>query len=228
MRARIRKDMLTPATTWDNEWQEIPGPHAVLITAVDNRALLNLQGKRLDEIAAMWHEDAINALFDVLIKDDAQTSVAVFGMSEPDVALALRQPWVSVDNDASGTSPEGILGQEHPHPRAYATFPRILRLYVREQHLLSLPDAIRKFTALAAQREHLADRGVIKEGMWADLVVFDPDSVADKATYEKPNQLSEGMQWVLVNGVPVIAEGKMTGARPGRVLYGEGYAGGRR
>ena len=228
MRARIRKDMLTPATTWDNEWQEIPGPHAVLITAVDNRALLNLQGKRLDEIAAMWHEDAINALFDVLIKDDAQTSVAVFGMSEPDVALALRQPWVSVDNDASGTSPEGILGQEHPHPRAYATFPRILRLYVREQHLLSLPDAIRKFTALAAQREHLADRGVIKEGMWADLVVFDPDSVADKATYEQPNQLSVGMQWVLVNGVPVIAEGKMTGARPGRVLYGEGYVGGRR
>jgi dihydroorotase/N-acyl-D-amino-acid deacylase len=228
MRARIRKDMLTPATTWDNEWQEIPGPHAVLITAVDNRALLNLQGKRLDEIAAMWHEDAINALFDLLVKDDAQTSVAVFGMSEPDVKLALEQPWVSVDNDASGTSPEGILGQEHPHPRAYATFPRILRLYVREQHLLSLPDAIRKFTALAAQREHLADRGVIKRGMWADLVVFDPDSVADKATYEQPNQLSVGMQWVLVNGVPVIAEGKMTGARPGRVLYGEGYVGGRR
>jgi dihydroorotase/N-acyl-D-amino-acid deacylase len=220
--------MLTPATTWDNEWQEIPGPHAVLITAVDNRALLNLQGKRLDEIAAMWHEDAINALFDILIKDDAQTSVAVFGMSEPDVKLALEQPWVSVDNDASGTSPEGILGQEHPHPRAYATFPRILRLYVREQHLLSLPDAIRKFTALAAQREHLADRGVIKRGMWADLVVVDPDSVADKATYEQPNQLSVGMQWVLVNGVPVIAEGKMTGARPGRVLYGEGYVGGRR
>jgi dihydroorotase/N-acyl-D-amino-acid deacylase len=228
MRARIRKDMLTPSTTWDNEWQEIPGPHAVLITAVDNRALLNLQGKRLDEIAAIWHEDAINALFDILIKDDAQTSVAVFGMSEPDVKLALEQPWVSVDNDASGTSPEGILGQEHPHPRAYATFPRILRLYVREQHLLSLPDAIRKFTALAAQREHLADRGVIKRGMWADLVVFDPDSVADKATYEQPNQLSVGMQWVLVNGVPVIAEGKMTGARPGRVLYGEGYVGGRR
>jgi len=222
MRARIRKDMLTPSTTWDNEWQEIPGPHAVLITAVDNHALLPIQGKRLDEIAAMWHEDAINALFDILIKDDAQTSVAVFGMSEPDVQLALRQPWVSVDNDASGTSPEGILGQEHPHPRAYATFPRILRLYVREQHLLTLPDAIRKFTALAAQREHLADRGVIKQGMWADLVVFDPDSITDKATFEQPNQLSVGMRWVLVNGVPVIAEGKMTGARPGKVLYGPG------
>jgi N-acyl-D-amino-acid deacylase len=225
MRARIRKDMLTPTTSWDNEWQEIGGPHDVLITAVNNPSLLPIQGKRLDEIAAMWHEDAINALFDILLKDSAQTSVAVFGMSEPDVRLALRQPWVSVDNDASGTSPEGILGQEHPHPRAYATFPRILRKYVHDEHLLTLPDAIRKFTALAAQREHLVDRGVIKRGMWADLVVFDPDSVRDVATYEKPNQLSVGMRWVLVNGVPVIADGRMTGARPGRILYGPGYRG---
>ena len=225
MRARIRKDMLTPTTSWDNEWQEIGGPHDVLITAVNNPSLLPIQGKRLDEIAAMWHEDAINALFDILVKDSAQTSVAVFGMSEPDVRLALKQPWVSVDNDASGTSPEGILGQEHPHPRAYATFPRILRKYVHDEHLLTLPDAIRKFTALAAQREHLVDRGVIKRGMWADLVVFDTDSVRDVATYEKPNQLSVGMRWVLVNGVPVIADGRMTGAKPGRILYGPGYRG---
>ncbi len=224
-RARIRKDMLTPTTAWDNEWQEIARPHDVLITAVNNPSLLPIQGKRLDEIAAMWHEDAINTLFDVLVKDSAQTSVAVFGMSEPDVRLALEQPWVSIDNDASGTSPDGILGQEHPHPRAYATFPRILRKYVREAHLLTLPEAIRKFTALAAQREHLVDRGVIKRGMWADLVVFDPDSVRDVATYEKPNRLSVGMQWVLVNGVPVIADGKMTGATPGRILYGPGYRG---
>ncbi len=225
MRSRMRKDMLTPTTSWDNEWQEIGGPHDVLITAVNNPSLLPIQGKRLDEIAAMWHEDAINALLDILVKDSAQTSVAVFGMSEPDVRLALRQPWVSVDNDASGTSPEGILGQEHPHPRAYATFPRILRKYVHDEHLLTLPDAIRKFTALAAQREHLVDRGVIKRGMWADLVVFDPDSVRDVATYEKPNQLSVGMRWVLVNGVPVIAEGRMTGAKPGRMLSGPGYRG---
>lgn len=224
-RARIRKDMLTPSTTWDNEWQEIPGPNAVLITAVDNPALLPIEGKRLDQIAALWHEDAINTIFDILIKDDAQTSVAVFGMAEPDVRLALAQPWVSVDNDASGTSPDGILGQEHPHPRAYGTFPRILRKYVREEHLLTLPEAIRKFTALAAQRMHLNDRGVLKQGMWADVVVFDPDSIRDVATYEKPNQYSVGMRWVLVNGVPVIANGAMTGALPGKVLYGPGYEG---
>jgi len=222
-RVRIRQDMLTPSTAWDNEWQEIPGPDAVLITAVSNPDLLPIEGKRLDEIAKAWREDPIDALCDILIRDDAQTSVAVFGMSEPDVELALQQPWVSIDNDASGTSPEGILGKEHPHPRAYGTFPRILRKYVREQHLLTLPDAIRKFTALAAQRERLADRGVIKRGMWADLVVFDPDSITDKATYENPGQFSVGMRYVLVNGVPVISEGKMTGALPGKVLYGPGY-----
>ena len=225
MRARIRKDMLTPATSWDNEWQEISGPHDVLITSVTNPDLLPIEGKRLDEIAKSWHEDAINTLLDILIKDDAQTYVAVFAMSEPDVELALEQPWVSIDNDASGTSPEGILGKEHPHPRAYGTFPRILRKFVREEHLLTLPEAVRKFSALPAQREHLTDRGVIKQGMWADLVVFNPDSITDVATYEKPNQFSVGMRYVLVNGVPVIAEGRMTGALPGRVLYGPGYAG---
>jgi N-acyl-D-amino-acid deacylase len=217
--------MLTPATSWDNEWQEISGPHDVLITSVTNPDLLPIEGKRLDEIAKSWHEDAINTLLDILIKDDAQTYVAVFGMSEPDVELALEQPWVSIDNDASGTSPEGILGREHPHPRAYGTFPRILRKFVREERLLTLPDAVRKFSALPAQREHLTDRGVIKQGMWADLVVFNPDSVTDVATYEKPNQFSVGMRYVLVNGVPVIAEGRMTGALPGRVLYGPGYEG---
>jgi N-acyl-D-aspartate/D-glutamate deacylase len=221
-RARMRKDMLTPSSAWDNEWQEIPDPHAVLISVVTNPALRALQGKRLDEVATMWHEDAIDALFDLLVQDSAKTGVAVFAMSEPDVELALQQPWVSIDNDASGTSPEGILGTEHPHPRAYGTFPRILRMFVREQHLLTLPDAIRKFTALAAQRVHLADRGVLKTGMWADLVVFDPDSITDRATYEDPNQFSSGMRWVLVNGVPVIAEGKLTGALPGKVLYGPG------
>ena len=227
-RARIRKDMTTAGKDsageeWDNEWQEIPGPDAIQVGVVQNPELLLLQGKRLSEVAALWKEDPIDALCDLLIRDHAATEVAVFGMDEPDVLLALKRPWVAFDNDSSGTSPEGLLGKEHPHPRAYGTFPRVLRKYVREQKALTLADAIRKFTALPAQRMRLADRGVLKQGMWADVVVFDPATITDKATFENPNQFSEGMAFVLVNGVPVVAEGKMTGELPGRVLRGPGY-----
>jgi len=224
-RAKIRADMLNPKSEWDNEWQEIPGPEAIQIAVVQNPELVPLQGKRLSEVATMWKEDPIDALCDILIKDKAFTNVAVFGMDEPDVKLALQQPWTSVDNDSQGTAPDGLLGSEHPHPRAYGTFPRILRKYVCEEHALTLEDAIRKFTALPAQRMRFADRGVLKEGMAADIVIFDPATIHDLATFEQPNQLSEGMEYVLVNGVPVIAEGKMTGALPGRVLRGPGYRG---
>ncbi|HLV96329.1 MAG TPA: D-aminoacylase [Candidatus Acidoferrales bacterium] len=229
-RARIRKDMLTRSSAWDNEWQEVPGPEGILISTVLNPKLSSLEGKRISEIAKQGspalglpaNSDPIHTIFTILLADNANTQVSVFAMKESDVELALKQPWVSVDNDYQGTSPEGILGQDHPHPRAYGTFPRILRKYVREQHLLTLPDAIRKFTALPAQREHLIDRGVLKKGMWADVVVFDPATIHDVATYENPNQFSVGMKYVLVNGVPVIDEGKMTGARPGQVLLGPG------
>src|SRR5438094_776898 len=223
LRARIRKDMLSASSEWDNEWDEIAGPEAVLIGVVHKADLLPLQGKTLAEVARSWKKDPMESLFDLLIADDALTEVAVFGMSDADVALALEQPWVSVDNDSPGTSPQGILGQEHPHPRAYGTFPRIIRKYVREEKKLTLHDAIRKFTALPAQRMRLTDRGVLKEGMWADIVIFDPTTVRDLATFENPNQLSQGMQYVLVDGVPVIDEGKMTGALPGKVLRGAGY-----
>jgi N-acyl-D-amino-acid deacylase len=222
-RARIRQDMLSASGDWDNEWQEIPGPDAILIAVVQNPELLPLQGKRLSDIAALWHEDPIDALCDFLIKDNAFTSVAVFGMSEPDVVLALKQPWVSICNDSPGASPEGLLGQEHPHPRAYGTFPRILRKYVREERALTLEDAIRKFSALPSQRLRLTDRGLLRQGMAADIVIFNPATIRDVATYENPNQLSEGMDYVLVNGVPVIAQGHMTGALPGKVLRGPGY-----
>jgi len=221
-RARIRKELLTPSRDWDNEWQEIPGPDAIMIGAVQNPQLLPMQGKRLSEIAKLWNEDPIDALCDFLIQDPS-TGVAVFGMSQPDVTLALQQPWVSIDNDSEGTSPDGILGQAHPHPRAYGTFPRILSKYVREEKVLTLEDAIRKFSALPAQRMHLIDRGVLKAGMWADVVVFNPATVHDRATFDNPNQLSEGMDYVLVNGVSVIEQGKMTGALPGKVLRGPGY-----
>ena len=222
LRARIRREMMTPSTEWDNEWQSLPGPESILISLVRNPALMNLQGKTMDVIARQWDKDPIDAIFDLLIQDPTAEIVG-FAMYEPDVTLALHQPWVSIDNDSSGTSPEGILGQEHPHPRAYGTFPRILRKYVREEKELTLEDAIRKFSALPAQRMRLTDRGVLKAGMWADIVIFDPAMVRDVATYDNPNQLSQGMEYVLVNGVPVIDQGKMTGALPGKVLRGAGY-----
>ena len=193
-----------------------------MIGAVENPNLLPMQGKRLSEIARLWNKDPMDALFDFLIQDPS-TGVAVFAMSQADVTLALQQPWVAVDNDSEGTSPEGILGQAHPHPRAYGTFPRILSKYVREEKALTLEDAIRKFSALPAQRMRLTDRGVLKAGMWADVVIFDPAMVRDRATFDNPNQLSEGMEYVLVNGVPVIDQGKMTGALPGKILRGQGY-----
>jgi N-acyl-D-amino-acid deacylase len=221
-RARIRKDLQTPSQDWDNEWQEIPGPDAIMIGAVENSNLVPLLGKRLSEIAKLQNKDPMDALFDILIQDPS-AEVAVFGMSQPDVTLALQQPWVAIDNDSEGTSPEGLLGQAHPHPRAYGTFPRILAKYVREEKVLTLEDAIRKFSALPAQRMRLTDRGVLKAGMWADVVIFDPGTVKDRATFDNPNQLSQGMDYVLVNGVPVLDQGKMTGALPGKVLRGAGY-----
>jgi N-acyl-D-amino-acid deacylase len=217
-RARIRKELETPSGDWNNEWQQVNGPESFLVGAVQNPKLLPIQGKSIAEIAALWHKDPIDTVFDLLIEDEAFTQVAMFIMSEPDVALALAQPWVSVCNDSQGTAPDGLLGQEHPHPRAYGTFPHILAKYVREEKKLTLEEAIRKFTSLPAGRMRFADRGVLKAGMWADVVVFDPETIHDVATFGNPNQLSEGMQYVLVNGVPVIDGGKMTNALPGRVV----------
>jgi N-acyl-D-amino-acid deacylase len=223
LRSRIRQEMMTPSTAWDNEWDGIPGPQSILVGQVQNPMLLPLAGKTLAEIAANQKKDPLDALFDLLIEDNAFTRGVSFGMQESDVVLALQQPWVSIDNDYEGTSPNGFLAKDFAHPRAYGTFPRILRKYVREEKKLNLEDAVRKFSALPAQRMRLKDRGVLKAGLWADLVIFDPETIRDIATFENPNQLSVGMDYVLVNGVPVIANGKMTGALPGKVLRGPGW-----
>ena len=163
-RKKIRHDMETQGSWENNAWQEISNPDAILIGAVQNPELLPLQGKTLGAIAREKRADPLDALLDLLIADRAFTSVAVFGMDEPDVTLALRQPWVSINNDSEGTAPDGILGQEHPHPRAYGTFPRILRKYVREEKRLSLEDAIRKFSSLPAQRMRICRPGCAQGG----------------------------------------------------------------
>ena len=223
MRARIRAEMETKREGWDNEWLAVAGPADILVSSVGHAELRPLQGQSIEAIARARGREPIETLLDILVEDGAQAHVAAFGMQEGDVVVALRAPWVAICNDSAGTSPQGVLGLEHPHPRAYGTFPRILRRYVRETHALSLEEAIRKFSALPAARLHLSDRGVLKVGLAADVVVFDEQEIADRATYAAPNQLSVGMRFVLVNGVPVIADGRETQRLPGRVLRGPGY-----
>jgi dihydroorotase/N-acyl-D-amino-acid deacylase len=222
-RARIRREMETKREGWDNEWLAVAGPADILVSSVGHAELRPLQGQSIEAIARARGREPIETLLDILVEDGAQAHVAAFGMQERDVVVALRAPWVAICNDSAGTSPQGPLGLEHPHPRAYGTFPRILRRYVRESHELSLEEALRKFSALPAARLHLADRGVLKAGLAADVVVFDQQEITDRATYAEPNQLSVGMRFVLVNGVAVIADGRETLRLPGRVLRGPGY-----
>jgi N-acyl-D-amino-acid deacylase len=223
VRARIREEMETKREGWDNEWLAVAGPADILVSSVGHAELRPLQGQSIEAIARARGREPIETLLDILVEDGAQAHVAAFGMQERDVVVALRAPWVSICNDSAGTSPQGVLGLEHPHPRAYGTFPRILRRYVRETHELSLEEAIRKFSSLPAARLHLSDRGVLKAGLAADVVIFDEHEIADRATYAEPNQLSVGMRYVFVNGVPVIADGRETLRLPGRVLRGPGY-----
>ena len=160
---------------------------------------------------------------DLVAEDGSRVQVVYFLMSEGNVKREIQLPWVSFGSDEGSLAPKGVFLKANPHPRAYGTFPRILRKYVREEHKLSLEDAIRKMTALPAQRMRLMDRGVLRTGMWADVVIFDPANVRDLATFENPNQLSQEMEYVLVNGIAVIEGGKMSGALPGKVLRGAGY-----
>src|SRR5262245_24431027 len=182
----------------------------------------SIVGKRLSEIAAARHKDNWDNLFSLLVEYEGRIGAMFHMMSEDDVKTALRFPWVSVGTDSSAIKPEGELGAGQPHPRSYGTFPRILGHYVRDEHVLPLPDAIRKMTSLAASQMKIANRGTIKEGYFADLVVFDPKTVADKATYDMPHQYPVGIETVVVNGVVTVDGGKHTGAHAGRALYGPG------
>ena len=173
---------------------------------------------RLDAVAAERGQSAAEAALDILLADSLRTSAIYFSMSEDDLVTALRQPWVMIGGDAGTRGPDGPLSTDQPHPRAFGTFPRVLCRYVRELGVLTLEDAVRRMTSLPAARAGLAERGVLKAGLYADVVVFDPATVCDRATFESPKQLAVGVRHVLVNGVPVLADGAVTGARPGRGL----------
>lgn len=227
-REKLKQEMRAPSNNWENFYLGAGGGEGILISGVLNRELAKYEGKRINEVARMMgtrdgQPDEIDALFDLLIADNAQTSMIVFLMSEDDVKLALRQPWVSVGVDHGAVAQSGPLAEGKAHPRGYGAFPRILGRYVRDEHVVTLEEAIRKMTSLAANRVHLVDRGLLKPGFFADVVVFDPQQIHDVATFEDPNRLSAGMRYVLVNGGVVIFAGKQTNALPGRPLRGPGY-----
>jgi N-acyl-D-amino-acid deacylase len=197
-----------------------------MINEVGADSLKIYEGKLLTDVGKMRGQDAYDAAFDVLIADEGRTSALYFSFNEDALRYAMKQPWVSVGQDAGARSPDstGKWG-ERGHPRGFGTFPRILGRYVRQDSVIPLEFAIRKMTSLAAQRVGLNERGLLKPGMYADITVFDPGTIIDRATFEQPSQLSTGVSYVLVNGVPVVDNGQVTAALPGRPLRGPGYRG---
>ena len=222
-RARLRDEMVNPKGT-ESFYYEAGGGAGVLITGTFQDSLRYLQGKTVGEIAAQRHRDPVETLFDIVLAEQGHRTDAVYAvMSEPDVQAAMKTWWVAVNTDFGGVAPDGPFGAQSAHPRAYGTFARILGHYARDLKLFPLEFAVRKMTSLAAQRVGLSDRGLLKAGMAADITVFDPASVADKATFEQPHQPSLGFAYVFVNGQKVLDHGKLTAARPGRGLRGPGY-----
>ncbi len=224
-RARIRKEMsdLTPGA--EVYCQHNP-PEAYQIAGFTKPEWKGYEGKRLNEIAKGLKLDWMDAIIELTIQENNRLGKITFGMSDENVAKMIARPWVVIGSDAGGYDPDTT--KELVHPRSYGTFPRVLGKYARDEKVLTLEDAVRKMSWSTAQILGLRDRGLIKEGMLADVVIFDPATIIDKATFEKPHQLSVGVRDVLVNGVPVWRDGKHTGAKPGRALYGAGWDGQKR
>jgi len=222
-RQRLKKEISEEQTEWENIYLGSGGPSGVLIGSVVNRELDSLQGKRISEIAAEQKKDPLDTVFDLILADHGQTGAIYFMMSEDDMRAAMQSPFVSFCTDSGSRATDGPLAGSKSHPRGWGSYPRILGRYVRDEKLLSLESAIHKMTGAPAARVGLRDRGLLKEGMFADITIFDPAKVIDKATFESPNQYPVGIEYVLVNGKISVDKGNRTTALGGRVLRGPGY-----
>lgn len=222
-RERLKKEISEDQTEWENIYLGSGGPGGVLIGSVVNRELEPLQGKRISEIAAEQKKDPLDTLFDFILADHGQTGAIYFMMSEADMRAAMQSPFVSFCTDSGSRATDGPLAGSKSHPRGWGSYPRILGTYVRDERLLSLESAIHKMTGAPAARVRLRDRGLIKEGMFADITIFDPAKVIDKATFDSPNQYPVGIEYVLVNGKISVDKGQRTSALGGRVLRGPGF-----
>lgn len=224
MRARMRKDIIEGLPGWYNHYTAVGSDWSrMLLVGFSQPQNKPFIGKRMSELIEARGGDPIDVFFDVLLEENGSVRTVYFHHDEKDMLYALKQPYVSVGSDGSAVSMDGQYASQHPHPRYYGTFPRVLGRFVREQKALTLPDAIRKMTSMNADKISILDRGLLKEGFRADITLFDADTVIDKATFEKPHQYPEGIPYVIVNGKLVLDNGKHTGELPGVVIRGPGY-----
>ena len=222
-RKRLKSEISLDSNTWENIYLGSGGPSGILISSVTNRELESWQGKRLSEIAAAQNKDPLDALFDFIIADHGQTGAIFFMMSEADMKAALKSPLVSICTDSGARATDGPLAGSKSHPRGWGTYPRILGKYVRDEKLMPLELAIHKMTGLPASNVGLRQRGLIRQGYFADITIFDPRTVIDRATFDEPNQYPVGINYVIVNGQLEVDNGKRTPANAGRPLRGSGY-----
>jgi N-acyl-D-amino-acid deacylase len=221
-RKKIAEAMRAPSNDWENLYLLAGSPDRILLVGFKSEALKPLTGKTLAEVARMRGKDPVETIMDLVLEDRSRIATVYFMMDEDNVKKQIRQPWVSFGSDAASMAPEGVFLKSSTHPRAYGNFARLLGKYVREEKVISLAEAVRRLSGLPATNLGLDHRGFLEAGMFADVVVFDPNTIADVASYEKPQQYSVGVKHVFVNGVQVLRDGEHTGARPGRALWGPG------
>jgi N-acyl-D-amino-acid deacylase len=222
IRDRVRTEMTTPGDEWENLLLAAGG-EGTLLVGFKNEALRLYTGKTLAEVARLRNTSVQDTAMDLVAEDGSRVQVVYFLMSEDNVKRQIQLPWVSFGSDASSMSPEGVFVKTSTHPRTYGNFARLLGKYVRDEHVIPLEEAVRKLSALPADTLRVKDRGRLTVGHFADVVVFDPKIIADKATYEQPHQFAVGMKHVWVNGTQVLKDGEHTGAKPGRVVRGPGW-----
>jgi len=225
IRAQVIEQMRTPSEDWENLYAAVQGPEDLLFIAFKNADLKPLTGKTLAEVMALRGTSAEDTMIDLVIEDDSRVGTVYFMMSEENIAKQIAKPWVSFGSDAEASAPEGVFLKSATHPRAYGNVACLLGKYVRDEEVISLQEAVRRLTSLPADNLKLRQRGRLQPGHYADVVVFDPESVQDHATYQQPMQLATGVAHVFVNGVPVLKDGEHTGATPGRVVRGPGWTG---
>jgi N-acyl-D-aspartate/D-glutamate deacylase len=225
IRRRVIREMRTPTDAWENLLLAAGSPDRVLLVGFNADSLKPLTGKTLADVAQLWNESPEEAAIDLVIKDGSRVGTIYFIMSEENVIKKLKLPWVSFGSDAGAPAPEGVFLKSNPHPRAYGNFARLLGHYVRDERVIPLQEAIRRASAFPAETLKLRRRGALKAGYYADVVVFDPRTIADHATFEKPHQYATGVVDVFVNGTQVVKDGEHTGALPGRVVRGPGWKG---